>query len=98
MGNFTMNSEKYKTARLMLCQYLSDVASQKNITQQQIAEKTGFTRSNVCRMLSGRYSPSIDNFIKLTEAIDVYFFIIDKDADDELVETMKNRWGKIFTN
>ncbi|MBN2747365.1 MAG: helix-turn-helix transcriptional regulator [Bacteroidales bacterium] len=93
-----MNEEKYSEARKMLCKYLFSLAREKGITQEQIAEKTGFKRSNVSRMLSGAYSSSLDNFIKLAEAIDTYFFIIDKKADDDLVETMKNRWGKIGEN
>jgi transcriptional regulator with XRE-family HTH domain len=88
-----INEEKYKEARKMLCQYLYQLAKEKGITQEEIAEKTGFTRNNVSRMLSGRYSPSLDNFIRLAEAIDSYFFVIDKEADDDLVHTMKNRWG-----
>ncbi|MFW5944946.1 MAG: helix-turn-helix domain-containing protein [Bacteroidota bacterium] len=87
-----INEKKYKEARKMLCQYLYYLAKQKGITQSQIARKTGFTRNNVSRMLSGRYSPSLDNFIRLAEAVDSFFFIIDKEADDDLVETMNNRW------
>lgn len=90
---------KYQQARIMLCQYLYDVAKEKGISHDKIAEITGFTRTNVSRMLSGKYSPSIDNFLKLADAIGVYFFIIDKDDEDaELVEMMKNRWGKIEPN
>lgn len=50
-------------------------------------------------MLSGKYPPSLDNFIKLAEAIGVYFFIIDKNTpDDELVNIMKNRWNLSSNN
>lgn len=76
----------------MLCHYLASLAKAKNITITELAEKTGFQRTNVHRMLSGRYPPTLDNFIKLAEALDAYIFIIDKDADDELVKIMKNRW------
>lgn len=65
-----INEEKYKMARHKLCRYLFDQAKKKGITQEQIAERTGFTRNNVSRMLSGRYSPSLDNFLRLAEAID----------------------------
>ena len=98
MGDKIMNGEKYKTARQMLCRYLAKVAKDKSITHEQIAEKTGFTRSNVSRMLSGKYPPILDNFIKLAEACEVYFFVIDKDADDELVNVMKKRWGSIYND
>ena len=79
----------------MLMEYLHKTAVEKKITQEEIAEKTGFSRANVSRMLAGRYAPSLDNFMKLAEAVNVYFFIIDKDEDDELVRLMKDRWGKI---
>jgi len=72
-----MNEDKHKTASAMLCEYLRNLAKEKNITHEQIAEKTGMIPSNVSRMLSGKYSPSLENFIKLAEAIDTYFFVID---------------------
>ena len=90
-----INEEKFKEAREMLCEYLKQTAREKKITLEEIAEKTGFTLSNVGRMLSGKYPPTLDNFLKLAEAVDAYLFVIDKDANDDLVETMKNRWGKV---
>jgi len=87
---------KYKEVRKILLQYLRQVAADKNITHAQISEKTGFTQNNVSRMLMGRYSPSLENFIKLAEAIDVYIFIIDKHEDNDLVNIMKHRWGNLF--
>lgn len=89
-----INEKKYKEARALLLQYLSQKAREKGITQEQIAEKTGFTQNNVSRMLQGRYSPSLDNFMRLAEAVGAYFFVIDKEQDDELVDTMKKRWQK----
>lgn len=94
-----INEEKYKEARKLLLGYLAEIAKQKNITQEEIAQKTGFTQNNVSRMLSGRYSPSLDNFMRLAEAIDAYFFVVDKDAkDDDLVEIMKNRYRRMGDN
>ncbi|HAN19600.1 MAG: hypothetical protein A2X13_14830 [Bacteroidetes bacterium GWC2_33_15] len=90
--------EKYKEARRMLCQYLRKLAAEKGITHAEIAEKTGFSANNVSRMLMGRYPPTLDSFIKLAEAVNTFFFVIDKEANDDLVETMKNRWGKIENN
>lgn len=89
-----MTDLKIYEARKLLCKHLASLAKEKNISHETIAEKTGFSRSNVSRMLSAKYSPTLDNFMKICEAIDVYFFIIDKDSKDDLVKTMKNRWGK----
>lgn len=83
----------------MLCRYLADVAKEKGITNELIANRTGFKPSNVSRMLAGIYSPSLDNYMRLAEAVGVYFFVIDKEEkDDELVKMMKERWGKMGKN
>jgi transcriptional regulator with XRE-family HTH domain len=93
-----INEEKYKEARRMLLEYLRKVARDKNITHKEISDKTGFTPNNVSRMLMGRYPPTLDNFLRLAESCDVYFFLIDKDSDDDLVNIMRERWGKPGSN
>lgn len=94
-----MKEQRIIEARLMLCRYLGNVAREKGISTYKIAEITGFRQQNVHRMLSGKYPPTLDNFIILADAIGCYFFIIDKDdQDSDLVEMMKKRWGKIFEN
>ena len=87
-----MNDEKITEARKMLCQHLRELAKEKNISQEEIAGKTGFKQQNVSRVLSGKYAPTLDVFIKIAESVDAYFFVIDKNADDELCELMRNRW------
>jgi len=89
-----MNEQKIIEARLMLCHYLASVAKDKGISTYRLAEMTGFKQPNVHRMLAGRYSPSLDNLIKLANALGVYLFIIDKDADSDLVTIMKERWSR----
>jgi len=59
-----MNDVKIIEARKMLCSYLAQVAKEKGITTYDIANLTGFQRTNVSRMINGRYSPSLDNSIK----------------------------------
>lgn len=46
----------------------------KDMTEQsysQLALKTGFKPSNISRMLSGRHSPKLENFITLCDASNV---------------------------
>ena len=63
------NEEKYKNERRRLLAYIKEYASKNGISQENIAAKTGFTRNNVNRMLMGRYTPTLDNFIRLAESI-----------------------------
>ena len=89
---------KIETARKMLLDYIASQIKEKGLTQEYIAKKTGFTQSNVSRMLSAKYPPTLDNLLVLCEAANCYIFVIDKNANDELCETMRNRWGKINKN
>ena len=51
----------------------SYIAIRKNrgITQQQIADYTGMQRTNVVRIESGRYLPTLEVLIKLAAALDM---------------------------
>lgn len=86
---------KHRETSIMLMLSLRDLAREKGITHQKIADKTGFQKTNVTRMLSGRYSPTLENFIRLADAINTYIFILDKDSDDDLGQIMKDRWGTL---
>ena len=63
---------------------LREVALEKKITHEQIAEKTGLQKSNVSRVFSLAYCPSMDLFLKISMAIGVNFFFEDKDSKSDL--------------
>lgn len=44
---------------------------EKGLTQQEIADKMGFKKQNMSRMLKGHVDPKISTFFKLTEASDI---------------------------
>ena len=64
-----MEDKKYQEAALRLLTTLQELANEKGITEKQIADKTGFIQSNVSRMFAGKYSPLLDNFIQLADAV-----------------------------
>lgn len=55
----------------MLIAFLVKHAREKGITQQQIADKIGWHQSNIARLESGKYLPTLENFLKYAEAIGV---------------------------
>lgn len=58
-------------ARKIVLEELRVLAESRGVSQMQMAELTGLHRSNVNRLLSGRYSPSLDNLLKITEALNL---------------------------
>lgn len=92
-----MSEKKYEEARRMLCLFLKEEAAKKGITNEVIAQCTGFGSANVSRMLSARYSPSLDNFLKLADAIGVNFFMESKDSpsdNNQLFEKAMSELGR----
>jgi transcriptional regulator with XRE-family HTH domain len=85
-------SKKIETARKMLLDYLKKTIEEKRITQEELSIKTGFKQSNISRILSAKYPPTLDNLLTLCDAANCYVFIIDKEADDDLCQLMRDRW------
>ena len=63
---------------------ISQIAKDKKIEQSEIAEKTGFTQSNMSRMLSCKYKVTLPTFLKLAKAVGVNFFIQSQDDETDL--------------
>lgn len=40
-----------------------------NITQEEVAQKSGFIQSNISRMLAGKFAPTLDNLLILCDAV-----------------------------
>lgn len=69
---------------MIFVQLLKEVADAKGITQQEIAEKTGYTQSNISRIFSLKYSPRLDVFLNIANAVGVNFFFEDKESRTDL--------------
>lgn len=76
---------------------LADIADQKGITHQMIADKTGIHRSNVTRMLSCRFIPRFDLVVKIADAIGVFFQFEDRDGSSDMAAAIKKALEEINT-
>jgi len=78
MPNFTPDLSKIEPgepseyARKLLLEYIRQYADHLGVTQLEIALRTGFTQSNVSRILSAKYSPTMDSFIRIAGALDLH--------------------------
>jgi len=75
-----MSNQKHQQARQTLCLFLKTEAIAKGLSQQDLADKCGWHQQTVQRILSGKISPTLDNFIKLADAVGVNFFMQSKDS------------------
>lgn len=80
MNNQPTNEEHWKLLVLLL----KEIAKEKNISQEMIAEKTGLLQSNVSRVFSLLYVPRLDTYLKIANAIGINFFFEDKESTTDL--------------
>jgi transcriptional regulator with XRE-family HTH domain len=84
---------------------LRDIAQQKNITQEEIANRAGLMQSNVSRFFSLKYCPTMEMFLKIAKALEVNFFFEDRESKTDLtlaferaMEEMGRRANKLPKN
>lgn len=75
-----LNENSWKVLVLML----KNIAEAKGITQEEIAVKSGLLQSNISRVFSLRYCPTLQTFLAIATAIEVNFFFEDKESKTEL--------------
>ena len=76
------NNENQQWQLLVLL--LKEIADQKNVTQQEIADKSGLLQSNVSRFFSLKYKPTLDTFLQVAKAIKVNLFFEDQEDKSDL--------------
>lgn len=69
---------------MLLILLLKEIAEQKGLTQQQIAEKSEMHQSHISRFFALKYAPNLDTFLKVAKAIEVNFFFEDKESNTDL--------------
>lgn len=63
---------------------LQQIAEQKGLTQQEIAQKSEMHQSHVSRFFALKYSPDMRTFLKVAQAIEVNFFFEDRESKTDL--------------
>ena len=66
--NFKNEYEKLKPRYEIISQII-ETRNEKNITQQELAKMAGTQKSNISRLESGTYNPSLDFLIKIANCL-----------------------------
>lgn len=56
-------------ARHSIAQELRDTRHRLNLTQETVAQRAGTKKSNISRMESGKYNPSLDFLVKVAASM-----------------------------
>ncbi len=56
-------------ARHQVARQIKDVRKEQGMTQESLAELVGTKKSNISRLESGRYNPSLDFLVKVAKGL-----------------------------
>jgi transcriptional regulator with XRE-family HTH domain len=85
-----MNNQPTEQHWQVLVLLLKNIAAEKGITREQIAEVTGMKSSSISRIFSLRYRVTLANFIAIARAVGVNFFLEDQDSETDLNQMMES--------
>lgn len=79
-----MNKENNQWQLLVLL--LKEIATEKSITQEMIAQNTGLIQSNISRIFALKYRPTLDTYMKLADALQVTIKVEDNEGIIDISE------------
>lgn len=97
-----INEKVITTARHLVGQHLKNIREEKQLTYYAVAKLAGMSIEQVQGIESGETAYTFDSFLKITHALDCYFFLEDKDGkhldfiDMTEKSLSKKRGGKNF--
>lgn len=59
-----------RDVRMDMAKQMREARLGMNLTQQVVAERAGTKKSNISRMESGKYNPTLDFLVKVAESMD----------------------------
>ena len=76
MNEKNNQNEQWKLLVLLL----KEIAESKDITQNEIAEKSEMHQSHVSRFFALKFPPNLNTFLKIAKSIKVNFFFEDQEG------------------
>ena len=65
-----IEEEKIIQERIEMLKILEKVAIQKGLSLDDIAQRSGLIKSNISRIFAGKFSPTLDIYLKIKYAIE----------------------------
>lgn len=68
-GDKTADRAEAESPRQSVVRQLKEVRKDQGMTQERLAELVGTKKSNISRLESGRYNPSLDFLVKVADGL-----------------------------
>jgi transcriptional regulator with XRE-family HTH domain len=85
-------TQEEKAIADMISAFMKSRRIELGLTQTQVSELAGLGFRTVQRIESGEFIPDGKSLLKMSKALNCYFFLSPKESDEEFVIAMRNRW------
>ncbi|MDD4291970.1 MAG: helix-turn-helix domain-containing protein [Clostridia bacterium] len=85
-------------ARKLIAGFIVARRRELGITQEQLAEKCGVGIATIKRLELGKFWLNLKQLLIICHSLDLFFFVGEKESDEDYSKVMRERWGKITNN
>lgn len=89
-----MTEKELDESRKMIATFFKQRREEMNMTQDELAEKTGVGLSTIKRFESARFWPVLKHFLIFCEALNLSPAAIPFDTSDKFIKAMREHWVK----
>lgn len=89
-----MNEQVLHEARELIAGFISTRRKELGVSQAELAERTGLGIATIKRMEDAKFWPNMKQFMILCHALDLYFFVEEKEGNGPYAKTMRERWSR----
>lgn len=89
-----MNEKVLLAAREMIASRMAERRREKGISQAELAEMTELGIQTIKRMEDAKFWPGLKQFLIICHALDLYFFVEEKEGNGPYAKTMRERWSR----
>lgn len=86
-----ISQEYLEGVRKIYGQWIREMREDKGLTQEQLADKMGVSRSTISKVEDGKWNFGVDTITLFGVHLDFYQFLLPKDSKDDLAESMRKR-------
>lgn len=93
--NILIEHNQQATRKKVIKKYIQCRKNQ-NMTQAELASRTGISRTNISRFESGKYNPSLDIMVKIATALDMDFDISLTSHNDNNTNMILKKYSNLY--
>lgn len=89
-----INPEYAFEVRKLIGSWLKEARAEQKMTQDDLANKMGMSRSTISKIEDGRWNFGIDTLTLFCIHLNIFLFLVPKNSNDDLAQSMRDRWER----